>query len=82
MTPMTRAWWWAHKDAARLLGRARHSSGGHATLDELRYMRAQCRLLLTGPLPVDETDAAQLRVLLVDLEDALNGTHARRDGAA
>jgi hypothetical protein len=77
-----RANWWTHRDAQRVLARARHTSGGRITVEELADIRAAAMLILTGPVPVDPADAAQLRELLVDLEAAMFEAAEREDGAA
>lgn len=78
--PASRAGWWVHRDVRRVLGRARHSAGKYITVDELRYLRAQCLLLLTNPLAVEPEDAADLRDLLACLEDAMCQAAEWEDG--
>ena len=80
--PPSRASWWTHKDAQRVLARARHTSGGPITVAELVYMRATAMLILTGPLPVHPADAADLRVLLADAEAAICEMTEDEEGAA
>jgi hypothetical protein len=69
-----RARWWTHKDAARLLSRAELSNGGRITVEELRYLRDQCVLLLHGPLELDDYDRGRVEQLrhavLFALEEA------------
>lgn len=62
--------WWPHRDYVRVAGRARSlaTRRRRPTLDEINYLRATCMLLLTGPLPLPDDEARDLRELLTILD--------------
>jgi hypothetical protein len=64
---------WVIGDLHRLLNRARKSSGGFITPEELLYLRDQCVLLRCGPLAGELPDhsCAQIDQLLHDVTCAL-----------
>jgi hypothetical protein len=71
---------WVTGDVQRLCNRAAKSAGGYITVEELRYLRDQCVLLLHGPLPLPDFSRAQVEQLHHDVLCALReGAGERRE---
>jgi hypothetical protein len=71
---------WVIGDTQRLLNRAGASAGTYATVEELRYLRDWCILILHGPLAGELSDFARARVerLHADAVSALQERAAER----